>query len=355
MKNESLKVAWKIFDADELIRTYSSEWQSLNKRCNQSNPMLDIKFIGPLVKHFSGKDNVLLAVEESSGKVTSMALIQHESIGRWKLFMPSQAVIGPVIMLPRDKKNILLSLKQLCKALPGYAWLLGFQKQDPKYSTITDIEESLQTSTAGVTTTTYIDTVGDFEVYFQARQKQIRQKMKKTYHMLELDNIKARLKEIRDPDGLPEAVGVYGDIESRGWKGKNNTAVSRDNIQGAFYRDVLVNFSEEGGTVVYQLLFDDIIVASLLTVFQNKMQVSLKTTFDEKYAQYSPGRFMKYLMSQTAFENPDIRVIENYTNASPADQKWNSGSRHIYHVNYYRSLLYCKTQTAVGKLIRKQH
>jgi hypothetical protein len=137
------------------------------------------------------------------------------------------------------------------------------------------------------------------------------------------------------------AVDEYADIESSGWKGKNNTAIRRNNRQGAFYKEVMLEFSRCNGACVYQLLFDEKVVASLLTLVQDGMQVVLKTTYLESYAQYSPGRFIDYLMLQSAFDNHNVSVVENYTNAGSEDCKWASGSREIYHVNYHRHILYC--------------
>jgi len=57
---------------------------------------------------------------------------------------------------------------------------------------------------------------------------------------------KLELKGIRDPGQVAEAIREYGMLEAKGWKSREGTAVTADNAQGRFYREVFERFCARG-------------------------------------------------------------------------------------------------------------
>ena len=80
-------------------------------------------------------------------------------------------------------------------------------------------------------------------------------------------------------------------------------------------------------------------IASLITIENQKMIIVLKTTYDEKLAKYSPGRLIDYYMLKNTLTADNAKNIENYTNASIQDQRWFPRVRQMYHVTIYRNAL----------------
>lgn len=161
--------------------------------------------------------------------------------------------------------------------------------------------------------------------------------MERILRRLQREGISPQLVERRDVNSVAVAVAVHGELEAAGWKGKNGTAIRRDNAQGSFYTDVMQNFAQADGACAYQLYLGDRAAASQLTITQNGMLVLLKIAHDESLSTYSPGRLLDYLMLERLFSDSSIRKIEFYTNASRDDSRWATGSRKIGHVNYFRS------------------
>jgi len=330
-------VTWSLHPAQSLLAEYREPWQTLNARCYAAHPLLDTKFVVPLYECF-GSDNTLLLVREEAKEIVGLALVERAGIGTWQLFTPSQANIGPLLLDDRvSATRACQYLQELMQLLPGVSLQMGLQKQDPRYSRLAQIEHHPRLERISDWNTTYIDTDGGFEHFWRARDKNVRQGVRRKLRRLESAGIRCRTEALSNYDAMASGARDYGEMESAGWKGREGTAIRHDNVQGEFYTRVLQEFARAGGATIYQLHFNDRPAASLLTISQNHMLVVLKTTYDESMASLSPGRLIDYFMLKQVFAKPGIERIENYTNASAADARWCSGSRALYHINYYRS------------------
>lgn len=331
-------MTWIIHPARHLLDQHHEAWQTLNARCYGAHPLLDARFVGPLYEYFGSEGTWLMERKDHADNVVGLALVEKAGMGFWHLFMPSQANIGPLLLDDGGSPVRACGyLDDFVQSLPGLTLQLGLQKQDPRYSRLAEIEHEPRLERIPDWSTTHVDTDGDFERYWQARPKKVRRGVRRILKRLDAENIRWRLVEVRDRHGMAAGVRDYGELESAGWKGDEHTAISRDNVQGRFYTRVLEDFAQTRNSTIYQLYFNDRLAASLLTVGQNDMLIVLKTTYNEAVARLAPGRLIDYLMLERAFADPRIRRIENYTNASAEDARWCSGSRVLYHVNFYRS------------------
>ncbi len=323
---------WSLLPGRAVLDGYAEAWQALNERSCRAHPLLDLKFIAPLYECFAS-EQVLLAAAEDDDRVPAMALLQNAGKKRWQLFMPSQANIGPIMLdgniSPADH------LAGLIRTLPD-AWQLGLHSLDPLYCPLAEaIDPCIEKIPRW--TTTYVDIQGSFAEFWSGKAKTLQQPVKRRLAALQKQQIKVDLRMLTDYGAMAAGVTQYARLESAGWKGNQGTAVGEDNVQGRFYTKVMQNFAHERAAKIFQLYFDDRLVASQLGIIQNHMLVFLKTTYDESMAAFGPGRLLDYLVIQHIFADRDIHRIENYTNASSEDIRWCSGTRTLYHVNYYRS------------------
>ena len=65
--------------------------------------------------------------------------------------------------------------------------------------------------------------------------------------------------------------------------------------------------------------------------------VILKTTYDEAYSEFAPGRLLLRSVLRYAFEDDSIDVVEFYTKANEDQLRWATSSRLTHHYNLYRS------------------
>ena len=180
---------------------------------------------------------------------------------------------------------------------------------------------------------------GTFEDYWEARSKNLRKNLKRYFHRVHNAGMTPRLVYLTEAAAMPEAVDRYGELESRGWKGQSGTAIHGGNLQGRFYRAVLGGFAASGRAAVYELYFDDILVASRLCIVSQEMLVILKKAYHEDYAPYAPGSLLLHALLQREFELRRVATIEFYTNTNVnTDQlSWSTHQRYIHHVLLFKN------------------
>jgi hypothetical protein len=115
---------------------------------------------------------------------------------------------------------------------------------------------------------------------------------------------------------------------------------------------MLKRFASRGQAAIYQLHFDDEVVASAITICSGGMLVILKIAYDEEMSDYSPGLLMMYELHKRAFDMPDVKMIEYYGAATPRAQQWAVRLRQLYHLNYYRNAAFGKAINLIRSLRR---
>lgn len=325
---------WIFRTAKTHFTDFAQTWDLQNQRLYQNHPLFDSAFVAPLVQYFASDDD-LIAVAEQANKRSSLLLLTRKR-GGWETFLPSQTQLAPVL-IDQDA-----DLPGLLRALPGYSMVLDFLCQDPDYSPwsqLTSLKpQNLRIVPHAVTMNIDLST-DSFETYWQQRSKNLRNNMKSRFKRVKKDDYEVNLNVVTGPDAVEQAVIRYGEMESRSWKAKIGTAIHQGNIQGQFYRDVLVNFASKNQAMVYELTFNDQPVASKLALHNDFMLINLKKTFDEQWSKYSPGRLLDYLQIEHEFTEQRYKTMEFYTNASADQLSLSTGQRTISHHTLYRTSL----------------
>ncbi|WP_172452622.1 GNAT family N-acetyltransferase [Chromatium okenii] len=136
------------------------------------------------------------------------------------------------------------------------------------------------------------------------------------------------------------------ELESQGWKGLQGTSIHANNIQGAFYAQLMKEFAVSGNASVYELYFNDTLVASRLCIFNSEMLIILKTTYAEEFSEYAPGRLLLYAVIEREFAQKRVKKIEFYTNANQDQISWSTEQRYIQHITLFRHSLLKKAYQA---------
>ena len=339
---------WTVVPAAELP-AHSDRWRRVCDAHAGANPLLDIRFACALFRHF-GSDDVRLALARDGDRDIAAVLLERGRRGVWQTFSPGQAPLGlGVFAYDNADARFGAALADLSKVLAGTVSLIGIRNQDPKCS------GEMPDSVAHVEAFPHVQTVsiqvdGDFDDYWQARSRQLRRKLRKLMKTTDEAGHDVALSVLRDRVDMARGVAEHGQLESAGWKGAERTAIHEDNVQGRFYTDVLEAFAETGDARVFQLRFSGELVASQLAIRSRGCLALLKTTYDEAKADYSPGRLLDYLMLQKIFLEKDAIEVEYYTNAKEEDLRWATGSRWIYHYNFYPYVAVKKVVFAVRAL-----
>ena len=321
---------WQLIPARENFHMYRSIWDDLNQKCLSSHPLGDSCFVEPLVDHFA-TDHDLLALMSVGAEHRGMLLLGPGRFGTVVSFCPSQTELCPVLISSVEE------LQGLLNQLPFSTMLLELYRQDPDYSAFPRPSSDLIHEIDHHANTVCIDIEGDFTRYWEARSSKLRKNMGRILRSISEPGFKWRFDILDTPVAVEQGVNRYGDLEVQGWKRAAGTAVHSTNIQGQFYQDMMGRFAERGNGIIYELYFDDALVSSQLAIGNDTCLVTLKTTYNESFGDYSPGKLLDYMMLQHEFQLKRYSRIEFCTNAGPDLIRWGTSTRPVSDLTIYRN------------------
>lgn len=327
-----MNISWTLQSARGFAEA-SAVWDELNARCAKL-PFLDSRFIAPLLDIF-GRGDELLAIGRVDGRPVAAALLTKAGFGRWSLFQPSQMPLGPLLMEPGVALD--MAALSLIRALPGVVLGLGLTQVDP----VSNVRphDCDRFSTLDYIQTAWVDIVGNFDDYWAARGKNLRQNMKKQRNKLAAEGVEVSFDVIRDAASVEEAIRQYGMLETASWKSGEGTAVSLDNDQGRFYKTMLERFCEAGRGVIYRYRFGEQVAAMDLCIESGDVLVILKTAYDGSNKSLSPAFLMREEQFQRLFAEKKIGRVEFFGKLMEWHTRWTDNSRTLYHANAYRHAL----------------
>ncbi|MGM9479725.1 GNAT family N-acetyltransferase [Roseateles sp. NT4] len=316
--------------AGQGLGEHRDAWDRLNRQLMAGHSLLDSQFVDALLRHF-GAAGVQLAIARRNGEAVAMLLIdrQPRRLGVWASFLPSQTQIGPSL-IPPD-----LDMGGLFAALPGYASELDLLCNDPRFGDLRDLPGRPVNSLPHALTMS-VSLRDSFDDYWAQRPRKLIQNMRRYLRRLQSEVEGERLQVISSPEDIAAAVERYAALESSGWKGREGTAVSRDNPQGRFYAEVMREFAARGEALVYELWLGDVLIASRMVLLRAGMAVMLKTAFQETFDRFAPGRLLLLRTLEDLFRRLPGGVVEFYTDADADLLAWSTSQRWINHVSVYR-------------------
>ena len=329
---ESKNRGWTIQTLEGDLGIYKNAWDELNAELYASNPYFDSSFIEPLLTYFAtGKER--LCIHRGEADIDGLVIVSPDHLAKWSLFVLDQVQITPILL--RYPEN----LESLLYSLHGFPLALDLPCQDPIHSPLQNELQRLLWKPVPHAHTISVSLEGDFENYVASRSKGFRYNIKRRFKKVKEAGFAIRIERVTDPEEMQAAVSRFGDIESMGWKGASGTAVHIDNVQGQFYTSVLKNFAQHGKACVYELYFDDTLVAMELCIASSDMLILLKTTHDESQSSFAPGRLLLYSLLKDQFLTKQLKKVEFYTNADINELGWATHDRWISHYLLFRNSL----------------
>ncbi|MEM7283563.1 MAG: GNAT family N-acetyltransferase [Pseudomonadota bacterium] len=307
--------------------SYKRDWDRLSQELTNTHPLFDSSFVAPLIDSFANDDDKL-AVVRSGDEATAILPLSRGTLS-WQSWLPAQTQVSPVLIR---------EIPSLFQFGPGVSLSFDLMCQDPRYSPWLDRLTHDYASTSLVHSTTMsIDLAGSFDDYWKQRSRNLRDNMKRKFKKPRKADVEVTMKVVTHPDDMRAAIEAYGELESAGWKAKQNTNVSINNKQGKFYLSVLTNFAEKQQAAVYELYLNENLGASKLTIANDLMIINLKKAYNESLSEFSPGRLLDYLQLKREFERKKHQVMEFYTNATRDQLSWSTNSRNIAHYTLFRN------------------
>lgn len=308
---------------------FRDSWQALNRAAGDC-PLLRLEFVEPLLRNFTeGHERV--ASLRRDGRVAAMAILVRRELLAWQVLQPANAPLG--LWLAEPGLPTTVALAALLRALPGLPLLVGLTQQDP--------ERTPRPTPGGMVdsfdyiTTPRITITGSFDDYWAARGKNLRQNIKRQHSRLARDGLATRLEILTEPADMARAVGDYARMESAGWKGAANSAVTGDDPQGAFYGEMMGRFAAIGEAMACRYFLGGELAASDLCLLSGGSFIILKTAYNEAFSGLSPAQLMRHEVFRRIWGR-GARTIEFYGPLKDWHLRWTDETRVMYHLNHYR-------------------
>lgn len=320
---------WTSFPAQDATEAFWGEWDELNRRLRGRHPFLDSRFVSALLQYWGTGTERFVACRGDAGLVAA-AVLQPVRHGLWRTFLPSQTQLGPVLVGSHS------AAREMLEAIPGFAAAVEFLCQDPLYSPFGVASEGGDLLINPYAPTMSVALENGFEEYWEGRSRNLKKNIVKWRKRAERQGAAIKLTRVSSLGVLREAVARYGELESRGWKGREGTALHEDNPQGQFYAGVMERFGAEGNADVFELRIGGRLASSRLLIGNEEFRIVLKTTYDEELAEFAPGRLLLYEMLQKLAEEPRPKRLEFYTKATVDQLAWATERRPIFHATLFR-------------------
>lgn len=320
---------WSFFPAREATGAFWGEWDELNRRLWAGHPFLDRRFVEPLLDYWGTGEEQMVACQDEDGLVAAAILVRRRP-GFWHTFLPAQTQMAPVLV------GEYAVAREMLAAIPDRAVAIDFLCQDPRYSPLSPSEKRKEMLAVPYAVTMAVNLDGGFQEYFEGRSRNLRKNIGRYRRRAEALGGSPKLRRVSAVTELREAVARYGEIEGRGWKGQQGTALNENNAQGKFYAEVMELFGAGGRADVFELRIGGRLAASRLLIGNAGFRIVLKTTYDEEMSAYAPGRLLLYEMLKHLAGLPAPKRVEFYTKATSDQLAWATEQRTVFQVGLYR-------------------
>src|SRR6266849_996390 len=323
-------MTWKFQPALNNFEAHRQRWDELNAMRGR-HVLLDSTFVACLLKHF-GNENVLLGIREHES--AAMALVEKKSAGVWETFQPSQAPLGLILCAAAEDSTE--ALVSLLRSLPGYALQLSVLHQDPDFSAFPTAKDNGFIEKLDYIRTATIPVKGTFDEYWQTREPGLRKNNNRLRRRMSEKGLHPDFIAIRRSPEVAEAICEYGRLESKGWKAVEGTAVTFENKQGHFYRELLESYCARGEGAVFQLRVNGEVIASDICLVRRGMLVLLKTAYDEDWSVFSPAFLLREDIVRLLYAEGKVKAYEFYGPLMNYQLRWINQVRTLFHLTCYR-------------------
>jgi CelD/BcsL family acetyltransferase involved in cellulose biosynthesis len=126
-------------------------------------------------------------------------------------------------------------------------------------------------------------------------------------------------------EALVRALGDFFRLEATGWKGRAGTAALQNEGVRDFMQHAVIALGHEDKVLIHRLLAGGKPIAATIALKSGDMAWGWKVSYDEAYADYSPGVLTVAGLTETLLADPEIVQADSCAAATDtmAPQLWN--------------------------------
>lgn len=153
----------------------------------------------------------------------------------------------------------------------------------------------------------WMEVTGNWERFCCSLPSRLRNTLRRCWKKAEGKG-RLRLDVIRDCDNVDIILEEFIDLEFRGWKGAQGTAIKCQEEVANFYRRLAKWANEEKHLLMFELRLDEVLIAAQLCLHSGGTIFLLKTAFDESFRTLSPGTLLQHEILKYLFGDPEMKI-----------------------------------------------
>lgn len=168
----------------------------------------------------------------------------------------------------------------------------------------------------------------------------------------ELNRVKRRLEENFKLDffrfsDIQKGLKAFGELENKGWKAEKKGAIyAHKNVKNYYHS--LIKYNDHNKLEVLGFTANGRLIACAIRLKSNDHYFEIKTTYDESFKSYAPGKVMEWYLLQD-LKTHDMIHVDSCTHESNGLINWLWPDR----IDVYRSYVF--SQQPIGKIMARLH
>jgi CelD/BcsL family acetyltransferase involved in cellulose biosynthesis len=325
------------------------EWEELYPRCPAATPFQHPRWIMAWQRTFGRYSEPWTLVIRESGRLAGvLPMVRERAHGQ---FLPVRQI--RLLANGQSPRPGFLLAESLTDGVPRVVRTLEEQASNWDVLRLDGLEEQefrlLSDATSSSTELhildsrewlhSYLPLEGDWKRYLDRRSVNFRRTLRKS------DTLLARIGSMEfamagNGDEIGKALEWFFRIDSRSWKSDGGEAIMRNPLLESYYRDLVREFAEIGGCGIFTLTLDRKPVASVLCLRRDRVLYTLKSSFDEEYAKYSPGTVLFHHLIRYAYQE-GYRGID-FVSRIEFSERWTEETRRFRDMTFTNRNLYSR-------------
>ncbi len=275
-------------------------WDALAKNAAEPNPFMERWCLEAGFAAFDGDDEASLATLSLDGALAGvLPLLRRWSyegypfphLGTW---LHANAFCGAPLVAAGHEHAFWRELLHWADAHAGRALffhLEGLPVEGPLYAALRDVC-AVERRAAGVVhrlDRALLASDLSSQAYFDASMSGKKRKELRRQHTRLAEQGELAFERSTGDTGLSNWTENFLALERAGWKGREGSALACEPAKAAFFREALAGAAAQGRLERLAITLDGAPIAMLANFLTPPGVYSFKTTYDERYARFSPG------------------------------------------------------------------
>ncbi len=366
-----MSYTYKIISDIETFDQYKNTWNELLKTARANNPFLTFCWIRFWTSSFAGHSDIriYLFFNDKEKLIAALPLIYHRE--RQKIL--NYNILSYTANSHSFRSDLLIDRDYAKAALFEYIfaairdnetfdfikirefWVAGNENFEmlmlaaEKHGIFYSLEELKQPPCLQISE--------DWDQYYKNRRGHFRRNLNRRMRKAEKETGTISHKIFNSAEhNLEDWVYEGFKLESKGWKGKEGSAVLMKKGVDEFYLKIARHFNEQGQFYSSAVFLGETMVAYNFSLIFDNVFYLLKVAYDEGYSRYSPGQIMIYYILQDVFEK-GLKEFDFLGPSMPWKMEWAGTTREHYTLYLYNNTVKAKAlyfnNTVLLPLLRK--